>query len=228
MNKRITIVGGSKGGVGKSFVSMAMIDYLQAHGSKVLLIESDTSNPDVGKAYRNDVVALELLNLDQADGWIELLNVCEAHPDCHVVVNSAARSNEGVSNYGSMLGDTLPELQRELTTLWVINRQKDSLELLRSYQKALPGTRIHVLRNGHFGPETKFQLYNDSKIRKSIEQAGGKSVLFPDMADRVADAIYTGRLTIAKAAKDQPIGNRAELLRWRNLAHAMMQEVLGG
>ena len=228
MTKRITIVGGSKGGVGKSFVCMAMIDYLQTRGEQVLLIESDTSNPDVGKAYREDVAALELLDLDQADGWIELLNVCEAHPDCHVVVNSAARSNEGVNNYGSMLSDTLPELQRELTTLWVINRQKDSLELLRSYQKALPNSRIHVIRNGHFGAESKFQLYNESKIRKAIEKSGGKSTLFPDMADRVADAIYTDRLTIEKAAQNQPIGNRAELLRWRNLAHAMMKDVLDG
>ena len=41
-------VGGSKGGVGKSFVSMSLADYLtQFIGRKIKLVESDTSNPDV-------------------------------------------------------------------------------------------------------------------------------------------------------------------------------------
>ena len=50
MEKR-PIVGGSKGGVGKSIVSMTLIDHLRKLDKKVVLIESDTSNPDVWKAY---------------------------------------------------------------------------------------------------------------------------------------------------------------------------------
>jgi len=38
--------------------------------------------------------------------------------------------------------------------------------------------------------------------------------LFPDMADRVSDALYSDRLSIAKAWRTMPIGNRAELRRW--------------
>ncbi|MBQ5158889.1 protein mobD, partial [Citrobacter freundii] len=47
MAKSIYLIGGSKGGVGKSLVTMATVDYLQERGESVLLIESDTSNPDV-------------------------------------------------------------------------------------------------------------------------------------------------------------------------------------
>ena len=77
MAKNIYLVGGSKGGVGKSIVTMATIDYLQTLGETVLLIESDTSNPDVYKAYRDSTRA-ELLDLDEADGWIQLVNLCDA------------------------------------------------------------------------------------------------------------------------------------------------------
>ena len=66
MAKKIYLIGGSKGGVGKSMVSMATIDYLQEQGESILLIESDTSNPDVWKGY-HDSVATELVNLDEAD-----------------------------------------------------------------------------------------------------------------------------------------------------------------
>ena len=57
MDKRIYLVGGSKGGVGKSLVSMAIVDYLQQTGEDELLVDSDTSNPDVWKAYQEHVKA---------------------------------------------------------------------------------------------------------------------------------------------------------------------------
>ena len=88
MAKRIYLVGGSKGGVGKSLVSMAVLDHLQAGGENVLLIDSDTSNPDVWKAY-HEVVQSELVNLDEADGWIQLVNLCDEHRDATVVLNTA-------------------------------------------------------------------------------------------------------------------------------------------
>ena len=51
MNASMFYIGGSKGGVGKSKVSFALIDYLISNGHKVLLLESDTANPDVYKAH---------------------------------------------------------------------------------------------------------------------------------------------------------------------------------
>ena len=214
MAKNIVLIGGSKGGVGKSLVTMATVDLLQGAGESVLLIESDTSNPDVWKNYK-DEVDTELIDLDQADGWIELVNLCDSKPDSVVVLNTAARNNTGVSSYGETLNSTLAELKRKLVTLWVINRQRDSLELLKGYMDALPNAAVHVVRNGYFGEEKKFELYNGSKLRKDVEERGGQSITFPDLADRVSDDLYSKRLSIAKAATELPLGNRAELLRWR-------------
>lgn len=106
MAKRIYLIGGSK---------MAVVDYLEQQGETVLLVESDTANPDVWKAYK-DSVETELVNLDEADGWISLVNLCDGKPDSVVVVNSAARNNAGVSAYGETLNGTLAELKRELVT----------------------------------------------------------------------------------------------------------------
>ena len=224
---KIFVVGGGKGGVGKSKVSGALVDVLIERGTDVLLVESDTSNPDVWKMYK-DEVKCELIDLDGADGWIDLVNVCDANKNHTVVVNTAARNNKGVSEYGQTLNSTLAELDRELTTLWVINRQRDSLELLKEYREALPDSLIHVVRNGYFGEEKKFELYNDSKLREEIEANDGKSLLLPDLADRVSDDLYSKRLSIGKALKELPIGNRAELTRWRRETHKMLSEVLDG
>lgn len=225
MNKKMYLVGGSKGGVGKSMVTMALIDHLvkQEHG--VLLVESDTSNPDVWKAYRDEVDA-HTLNLDEANGWIELVNIVDAAGDKTPVINTAARNNQGVTRYGETLASTLGELSRDLVTLWVINRQRDSLELLKEYTEALPDSTVHVIRNGYFGDEEAFELYNGSKVRQAVESKGGKSLTFPNLADRVSDDIYTKRLSLSRAASELPIGNRAELRRWQTLTARMFDEVV--
>jgi hypothetical protein len=57
-------------------------------------------------------------------------------------------------------------------TLWVINRQRDSLELLKEYMESLPGSTVHVVRNTYFGDQGKFELYNGSKMRKTVEDGG--------------------------------------------------------
>jgi hypothetical protein len=128
-----------------------------------------------------------------------------------VVVNTAARSNLVVQKYGQTLDCSLEELGSRLVALWVINRQRDSVGLLKQFMEAIPMAEVHVVRNGYFGAEQKFELYNGSKVRESVESRGGRSITLPDLADRVADDIYVNRLTIGGAAKSLPIGNRAEL-----------------
>jgi hypothetical protein len=105
----------------------------------------------------------------------------------------------------------------------VINRQRDSLELLREFADAVPKAAVHVVRNGYFGEERKFELYNGSKIRDEVESRGGK---LPDLADHVADDIYVRRISLKVAARELPIGNRAELGRWRGDMRKVRARVL--
>ena len=228
MNAPILYVGGSKGGVGKSKLAFALIDYLTEKENKILLLETDTSNPDVYKAHHpqeNGNLVCKIADLDVPEGWIELVNVADEHPEHIVVINSAARSNTGIEKYGAMLRETLGELNRELVTFWVINRQRDSIELLRGFLNAFPDALIHVCRNMYFGAPEKFELYSKSKAREIIEKKG-LTLDFPDLADRVADKLYSGRVPIKAALAEMPLGDRAELRRWRQKCAEMFQSVL--
>ena len=221
-------VGGSKGGVGKSLVSFALVDYLISRDQRVLLMDTDTSNPDVYKAHKDaalPALVCKMCKLDDADGWADMLNAIESHPDHVVVVNSAARSNEGTSNYGELLKAALEALSRNLITFWVINRHRDSIELLHSFQHVFSEAPIHVCRNLHFGTADRFDLYNNSKIKEKVERVG-TSLDFPELASRVVDTLYSGRVPIWKAVADLPIGNRVELLRWRSRCGEMFGRVL--
>lgn len=228
MNK-IIFVGGSKGGTGKSIVCSTVLDYLSQKNLDPVLVETDTSNPDVYKSHKSMVnLSVTAMELDGPDGWIELINLADKSKGRPLVVNTAARNLIGVEKYGVTLINTLSELDRKLITLWTINRQRDSLELLTDYLQAMPVSEshvTHVVRNLYFGEQSKYQLYFDSEIKKKIESSG-RTIDFPELADRVSDDLATRRLSIQSAVSELPIGNRAELLRWRIAAHRALSEVL--
>jgi hypothetical protein len=224
MNQPVILVSGSKGGVGKSLTSMALLDYFAVNHKYLKLIDADTNNPDVWRCYGRTTEG-EVVDLDDVEGWIRLVNLCDATPFKAVVVNTPAQSNMAVSKNAQILVDSLRELARPLITLWVINRQRDSLELLKDYMQHMNGGVVHVVCNGYFGEEKKFELYRDSAIRESVAALGGKSVFLPDLADRVTDELYGKRTTLAEAAQQFKLGDRSELQRWRSQVAAMFGEI---
>jgi hypothetical protein len=221
MNSPIVFVSGSKGGVGKSLTTMAVLDYLTAANRSVKLVETDLANPDVWKSYGRSVEC-ELVDLDQVEGWIHLVNTIDADPHSTFVINTPARNNESVREHGAILVDSLKELGRRLITLWVINRQRDSLDLLEAYMQTMPAGVVHVIRNGYFGDLRKFEPYEQSPVKEAIKQQGGRNLFLPDLADRVTDALYTDRITLDEAGHQLKLGDRAVLQSWRNAAHALL------
>ena len=227
MTRPIFLIGGGKGGVGKSLLSMTVVDFLGCTGREPFLVETDTSVPDVYKTYQADTGG-ELVNLDEREGWIELVNLVDSKPDSTFVINTGARNQTGINNFGKTLSKALPQLKRKLVVLWAIDRKRESLELLSDFLEVIPDAEVHVVRNMYLGTEKKFELYNGSKMRAAIETNGGRSLNFPELADRVTDAMNKGRLTIAKAAAELSLGDRMELERWREECKTMLSEVISG
>ena len=87
----------------------------------------------------------------------------------------------------------------------------------------VPG-ELHVVRNTFYGEPQKFELFNGSKTKIEAEKRGA-TIDLPDLADRVTDDLYSKRLSVAKAMEDMPLGNRAELKRWRLVAWKMFDDI---
>jgi Mrp family chromosome partitioning ATPase len=96
MPENIYLISGSKGGVGKSMVSVAAADYLLGQGKKVLVLDADEDSPDVAKIC-SGLAKTELVSLDGADGWIDMANMIYDAPGHAVVVNTAARNSAGMA-----------------------------------------------------------------------------------------------------------------------------------
>jgi hypothetical protein len=234
MKSTIFMVGGSKGGVGKSIVCAALVDYLSAiRGEKVYLVESDTSNPDVGRTYFKLVDAAQRIpgaafDLDEVEGWVNLIDATEQYPAHHIVVNGAARNGKGIASYIGLLANSLRDLNREVVTFWVINRERDGLELCKKYMEMVPFGILHVVRNGYYGELEKFQLYENSRLKGIVEEQG-KSLYFYELNDMVCDIIRNNNIPTADALEDKEhfsLGKRAVLERWRGRYTEMFNEVV--
>lgn len=74
---------------------------------------------------------------------------------------------------------------------------------------------------------TKFiDMYNSSKAREAVEK-NGMTLDFPAVGNRVADWLYSRRMSIRAAHPEMPFGTRAELQRWRALCAKMFESVMG-
>lgn len=231
MKHDIIIVGGSKGGVGKSMVTISLVDYYIRKEKKFILIETDTSNPDVYKNYNKFLEGRVFsLELDEKDGWLDLQNIAQGEEgrDGDVIINTAARNNLAIENHGHILNNDIDKMDRNLITLWPINRQRDSISLLYDYMERMTKSEIYVLRNLYFGDSKKFTLYNESDLRKTIDrsQTGG-TFDFPDLADRVTDFMISNRLSVSECLEQMPFGNRMELERWQGECEKIYKEIFG-
>ncbi len=229
IQNNVYYIGGSKGGVGKSLFSFALIEYLLNKEKNVLLVDTDTDNPDVFKAHKGlklSNLQCRLNSLDDADGWSDMLDIVQKYPEHTVVINAAARTKSSTASYGDIMSGALQEMERKLVVFWIINRHRDSVELLHSFQEAFPDVEINVCRNLYFGDTHRFDIYNQSKAKELAEKTG-KTLDFPSVGNRVADWLYSKRMSIHEAYPQMPIGTRAELCRWRLLLAKLFDHALG-
>ena len=219
----IFIVGGGKGGVGKTMTSITLIDWLlyDKQSANVTLIETDDSNPDVYKTYqKTDTVTKEVINLDAEAGWVKLMNNMPnwAKYNTQVVVNTAARATPKLIKYIGDVQSGANELKMQLHFLWPINRQKDSLILLHDViSKHKLNTT--VVKNLYFGEAGQFALFDTTEFTKNI-----KSIELPSLNDVVADRVYSDRLTLNDADKFH-FGERSSLARYRASAYEQFNKL---
>jgi hypothetical protein len=92
MKDTIFYVGGGKGGVGKSMVSMTLVQFLidkYGESKTIHLIETDDSNPDVWRVYRGRIPVSTAMLDENEKGWILMSELIETRSD--TLLSSTAR-----------------------------------------------------------------------------------------------------------------------------------------
>jgi len=226
----IFLIGGCKGGVGKSMVGEALVDDLLRRGARVLLVETDISVPDVWRAYEHmpGVEGLTL-DLDDVDGWIVLGTTLSRHPGRVVVVNTAARNDRGIVSYGSMLTRALAKLRRP----W--SRSGDQPP---AGQPGAAG-RLPARHAGRPDPRDPQRSFRPDREVRAVQRLalpgadrGGRRAVadLPGPGRPGERRAALGRLAIARALDEREaridFGSRIELERWREETRALFDEIV--
>jgi len=218
----LTMIHGDKGGVGKSMVAQILLDYRIASSQEqsTILVESDTRNPDVSRLF-SKYIQVEEINLKEHDGWMELADLLEQNRDKNVVVSLPAGVGNHIEIEGQYLSALLADLGHELQVFWPINRNKDSIILLKEFMESPLGQRadLTVVLNGFFGSQEQFQLWNKSNTRQQLlEQCNGREVFLPELHHRVVDVIREP-FTMCRGLQ---YSVRVELERWLRRAYQIV------
>lgn len=220
----IIMVGGAKGGVGKSLVSIVTANMLLNDGKNPVIVETDTDNPDVLKVFKgkkhNDVdIDIVAYNIDKDKGWEGFLTTLKNSDDTgrDVVINSAARNTATIMERGETLNAF-----NDVVTLWVTNDELDGIISLNQYLKVV-SHRICIIKNGYFADEAEYSALDNSKM---VQERKAQSVYFPKFTNTLRDAIYIKRMAIHELNDNFTYGEMILATSKINKATAAIQEAL--
>lgn len=225
----VIYVGGDKGGTGKSLTAMLAVwyflSYYHKHGKRPedrpILIETDGSNGDVYRAYENerDVDRIKV-NADKIRGWEAIIDIVDSAGERPVVINSGARNTEAVAAFGEML-----EGLEGITVFWVINDQRDSVDLLGKFLSVIPSPAV-VVKNGLFGDDSDFEAFNKSGYARE----GMKSVMLPEASKSLMDCMYSRGIPLHRISEAPDIskGRKAAAKLWAKKVSGLIPEAIRG
>lgn len=225
------IFSGNKGGVGKSMSCIAFTEHLLAQGESPLVIETDTQNPDVGRKYAD----CAQINVTQGpQGWGAIADLADANRDRPIVLNLPAGIGDAWEKGAPLLFEALADSGAEIPAFvfFVINRQKDSLVLLRNAMQMDPSAGAIkawiVVKNLYFGESEKYVLWNQSKTRQELLASNaGHEIELPELADWVADRLNGRENPVAMDAEslEFTLSERTSIKRWLRQSGAEFQRI---
>lgn len=231
--KRFIWVTGGKGGVGKSTFARGLMDTLIAAGASVAAFDGDPDNAQLFRYYRNvggGVVRTELAG----SGVAPLLDAMEAQTADVILVDVAAGGSRTLMQLDKevRLLFNAADLSYQVTIVSVLSRIKDSVNLLKATMDMTKGKTVQLVavKNLYFGDAERFRLFDESKTKQRLVEAGGIVLEMPEMADDTYEVLDQQNLPF-RLAQDAEGGlsllERSRVFRWLEDFEQMVSEAEG-
>lgn len=175
---RLHLVGGEKGGVGKSVVARLLAQYWIDRAISWKGFDTDHSHGALLRCYSTYVEPLDPSHMEEFDRVIDALDDSAEE----VIVDLAAQTESDLEAWLSA-GEVVHLLERLDHPLWfwyVIDDGKDSVYLLDRLLTRL-GDAGHVVCVLNHGRGRNFMLFEESKLRDRIAQRGGDVIGIPEL-----------------------------------------------
>jgi len=233
--KKIIMVHGDKGGVGKSMVSSIIVDYYLTNydTNDVMVIEGDNTVPDVARRFDGllKCVNAPLTGEDPTEMIAKLIDLIESSEISRIVVNLPASAGETIDPLAAdFIAPAMEEIGVEVDVVFVIGKAKESALLAeRSVATGLVSiakNKLAVL-NGFFGNPEQF-TWSSSDSREKWYENGGEEIYLPLLHERVASLAEAGSFSgLAAVDGGLTVANRMLMKRWLKTAHQIGEKIEG-
>ena len=189
---------GDKGGVGKSLLANALINYSYIKNEKkVVIIDSDTRNSDVFRLHKDyfpDKKYIHRIDLSSKDGWLDLEDSIETiylenpNIDIDFVISLPAGIGKTFISELEMFHKAIAKYNQKIVLFWSMDTGIDSINLLKITFLECHDFIDHIVivKNLYYGENDNFYLWNDSNLRILLLGLGATEAVMPGLHVRLA------------------------------------------
>ena len=200
-HRKMIIVHGDKGGVGKSTMANLCVDYLLDRDGKVVIVEGDKTISDVAARHAGvSGVQGSMASLARPDKREEAVialfeNLDRIGEDAgHVVINTPASASETLDAVAELFIETAHMMGFHVHVGWMLG--DDEIGAAKSAESELcrlADRRVAIL-NGRFGGGRTWKRH---AARNKWTKGGGLEVNLPELTERAAEIMRAtnGRLS---------------------------------
>lgn len=198
----IFLSNGDKGGVGKTIVSCAYIDYrMNQEGfnpNKIVVLDADPRNADVFRMYDGYLPHVERISLAAKEDWMKFVDRIQSEQDMDYdyIISLPAGIGAIMSQEGAKFGDYVGLLGHDITMFWTIDRMPDSVNLLKRamFDIGSKVKQIILVKNQFFGAANSFTRWDNSYLRQFFLLRGGIEANLPELHEWVIDEVIGNQL----------------------------------
>jgi len=173
---RVHLIGGEKGGVGKSVVARLLAQYWIDRAISFTAFDTDHSSGALLRCYSGYTAPIDASQMEQLDRIVEALDDTIEE----IVVDLAAQTEADLDAWISAaeVFDLLERLGHPLWFWYVIDDGKDSVRLLSRLLDRIASS-CHVVCVRNHGRGHDFGLFKEAKLGDRILQMGGDVIDLP-------------------------------------------------
>jgi cellulose biosynthesis protein BcsQ len=223
--KRLDLILNGKGGVGKSFFTVNLVQFLKDKGIAHVAIDSDNENSTL-KRFHPDTQFLDLDSRRELDGIFNALEKANL-----VVMDCRAASTDLFIDYFTEidLPAVLTAMGAALTLVMPVNHESDSVDQIQRLTDQFSKQCSYVVvRNA--AHSDSFALFESSEVRAQLkDEIGGREIGMSRMQDWLVEALNAQNLTVTAAVKHPGVSllDRQRLQTWQRKLYAEIESVAG-
>jgi hypothetical protein len=226
---QIHLIGGDKGGVGKSLVARLLAQYFIDHSIAFSGFDAVRTNGALLRFYADYASPVQV---DQYESLDPIVEAATSQPERRILVDLAAQAGEPLTRWmdESQLLAVAPELNLHIRYWHVMDSGRDSVELLRQLFDRHQSRLNYVLVQNHLR-DGDFRIFNESGLAARAQQYHAGIIAIGRLNDSTMNKIDAASSSFWAATQDndQATGlgvlERQRVKAWQQSAYAAIATV---